>query len=114
MLIIGVYLMFNLYKSSLPMIYGTQVKANIIGIDSVKSKRFTYLYYPVIQFNHLNKTVNFTDKSSSVNKNIEKTEVMLYYNQEYGVSQGFTTEKIVFLVIGILWLLFGLVCFVKI
>lgn len=113
LLIIGVYLMFSLYQSSLPIIYGTKVKAEVIGTDSVKSKRFTYLYYPVLQFNHQNQMVKFTDKSSSVDKDIEKNEVILYYNQEYGVSQGFTAEKIIFLALGILFLFFGLVCFVK-
>jgi hypothetical protein len=113
LIIIGGYLIFNLYRSSLPVIYGTKIKANIIGTDSVKSKRFTYVYYPIFQFNDKNQTIRFTDKTSSVDKNIRKSEVMIYYNQDYGVSQGFTTEKIIFLIMGLLLVLFGIVCFLK-
>ncbi|MDC8100512.1 hypothetical protein [Chryseobacterium rhizosphaerae] len=113
LLILGVYLLFSLYQSSLPIIYGTRAKANIIGTDSVKNKRFTYLYYPVFQFNYQNQLIKFTDKSSSVDKDIEKSEVMVYYDQNYGFSQGFTTEKIIFLIISILLILFGSVCLVN-
>lgn len=113
LLIIGVYLLYGIYKSSLPIIYGTKVKANIIGVDSVKSKRFTYVYYPVLQFSHNNHNINFTDKSSSVNKDIPKAEVMVYYDRDNGVSEGFTNEKIIFLIISILIILFGLMGLIK-
>jgi hypothetical protein len=94
-LIIGVYLLYGIYKSSLPIIYGTKVKANIIGVDSVKSKRFTYVYYPILQFSHNNHSIKFMDKSSSVNKDIPKSEIMVYYHKDHSVSEEFTTEKII-------------------
>ncbi|WP_185288243.1 hypothetical protein [Chryseobacterium lactis] len=35
------------------------------------------------------------DKSSSVNKDIPKSEIMAYYGKDHSVSEGFTTEKII-------------------
>lgn len=70
-LLLGVFILFIIYKSSLPIIYGTKVKANIIGIDSAKSRRFNYVYYPVFQLKNKNDIIKITDKSSSVNKNFK-------------------------------------------
>ena len=60
-------------------IYGAGIKATIIVFDRVKSKRFTYVYYPVLQFNYHNQSIKFTDKSS-IDKDIAKTEFMVYYD----------------------------------
>ncbi|MGN7864185.1 hypothetical protein [Chryseobacterium sp. 22458] len=106
-LLIGVFILFAMYKSSLPIIYGTKIKAEIIGIDSAKSRRFNYVYYPVFQLNHKNNIIKVTDKSSSVDKNIKKSEVTVYYDRKYGLSKGFTVVTTTFLIIGLLMVVLG-------
>lgn len=107
-LLLGAFILVAMYKSSLPIIYGTKVKANIIGVDSAKSRRFTYVYYPVIQLDHNNHRIRFTDDSSSVDKNIKKSEIMVYYDPHYGLSQGFTVVTTTFLIIGLLMFMLGI------
>lgn len=108
-LLLGVFILFGMYKSSLPILYGAKIKANIIGVDSVKSKRFKYVYYPVFQLNHKNNLIKITDKSHSVDKNIRKSEVTIYYDQDYGISQGFTAVEYTFLVMGLSLFMLGIV-----
>lgn len=108
-LLLGVFILFIIYKSSLPIIYGTKVKANIIGIDSAKSRRFNYVYYPVFQLKNKNDIIKITDKSSSVNKNFKKSEVTVYYDRNYGLSKGFTVVTTTFLIMGLLMVMLGIV-----
>ncbi|WP_278380109.1 hypothetical protein [Chryseobacterium arthrosphaerae] len=108
-LLLGVFILFIIYKSSLPIIYGTKVKANIIGIDSAKSRRFNYVYYPVFQLKNKNDIIKITDKSSSVNKNLKKSEVTVYYDRNYGLSKGFTVVTTTFLIMGLLMVMLGIV-----
>ena len=105
--------MFNLYKSSLPMIYGTKVKAKVIGTDSVKSKRFTYLYYPVIEFTYKNKVRKITDKSSDVDKDTPNVELNIYYSEKYGISRGFSAVNVIFSIIALAFTFFGIVALFK-
>lgn len=113
LLTIGVYLMFNLYKSSLPMIYGSKVKAKVIGTESVKSKRFTYLYYPVIEFIYKNKVRKITDKSSDIDKNTPNVELNIYYSEKYGISRGFSAVNVIFSIIALAFIFFGFVVLFK-
>ena len=108
-LLLGVFILFIIYKSSLPIIYGTKVKANIIGIDSAKSRRFNYVYYPVFQLKNKNDIIKITDKSSSVNKNLKKSEVTVYYDRNYGLSKVFTVVTTTFLIMGLLMVMLGIV-----
>ena len=108
-LLLGVFILFIIYKSSLPISYGTKVKANIIGIDSAKSRRFNYVYYPVFQLKNKNDIIKITDKSSSVNKNLKKSEVTVYYDRNYGLSKVFTVVTTTFLIMGLLMVMLGIV-----
>ncbi|SFE85938.1 hypothetical protein SAMN05518672_11171 [Chitinophaga sp. CF118] len=109
LILLGGFLAYNLYESSLPVLYGTKVKAEIVNVESIKSRKLGYLDYPVFQFEYKNKTVKITDKSRDIEKKYMNTYSYIYYNEEYGLHRGFTAIEFTFSFIAIALIFFGLI-----
>lgn len=100
-LLLGGFIAYGVIGSSLPILFGERAKATIITVEKVKDKRFTYLYYPVIQFTHNNKLLKITDKSSDISTDKVNTKLYIYYSEKYGISRGFSAVEIVFSIMSI-------------
>lgn len=100
-LLLGGFIAYGVIGSSLPILFGERTKATIITAEKVKNKRFTYLYYPVIQFTHNNKLLKITDKSSDISKDKVNTQLYNYYSEKYGISRGFSAIEVVFSIMSI-------------
>ncbi|WP_426475900.1 hypothetical protein [Chryseobacterium balustinum] len=112
-LLLGGFLAYGIISRSLPIVFGTKIKATINTVEQVKSKRFTYVYYPVIEFTYKNKLRKITDKSSDVDKNTTNVQLYIYYSEKYGISRGFSTIEVVFSVISLAFIFFGIIALFK-
>lgn len=109
LILIGGFLAYGLTGSYKPIIFGAKTEATIVATERFDNKRFTYVYYPVFQFLHHNKTIKVLDKSSDVKENSVGLKALIYYDENYGMSRGFTSTTIIFSFISISFLFFGLV-----
>lgn len=100
-LLLGGFIAYGVIGSSLPILFGERTEATIITVEKVKDKRFTYLYYPVIQFSHNSKLLKITDKSSDISKDKVNTKLYIYYSEKYGISRGFSAIEVVFSIMSI-------------
>ena len=112
LILIGGFLAYGLMGSYQPIVFGTKTEATIVAVERTNNKRFTYLYYPIFQFPYKNRTVKVVDKSGDVLENSVGLKEFIYYNENYGISRGFTSVVIIFSFICISFLLFGLVALV--
>ena len=113
MILLGCFLTYGVIGSSLPIVYGTKLKAKITTVEQVKNKRFTYVYYPVIEFTYKNKLRKITDKSSDVDKDKRNVLLTIYYSEKYGISRGFSAVHVVFSIISVVFIFFGFVALFK-
>ena len=66
LLLLGLLLAFGLLKDSRLMLFGSKINADVIGIESVKNKRFGYVHYPILQFNYKQQQVRLVKELKSV------------------------------------------------
>ncbi|MGE8290976.1 MAG: hypothetical protein ACN6ON_04835 [Sphingobacterium sp.] len=109
LLLLGLFLAYGLSKDSRLMLFGSKIKADVIGIDSVKHKRFGYLHYPVLQFNYKQKQVRLVNDLSSINPQKVPAHMEIYYKEGIGISNGFTVIYAVFSIISIIMIIFGII-----
>ncbi|MFU1855522.1 hypothetical protein ACK8HY_00760 [Sphingobacterium sp. NGMCC 1.201703] len=108
LLVLGLFLAYGLSKDSRLMLFGSKIKADVIGIDSVKSKRFGYVHYPILQFKYKQKQVRLVNDLSSIKPQKVPTHMEIYYEEGIGISNGFTTVYAVFSIMSIIMILFGI------
>lgn len=120
LIVLGLFFIYGIFKASLPLVFGQKVKAKIVGIEKEKWRKHTqtdypsYVYYPILEFEYKNKTIKLTNnfqhdfEESFIKSN---TEMTIYYSEKYGASNGFGAVEIIFLIIGIVFSFFGVVCF---
>lgn len=113
LIIIGSFIVYSISGTFLSVVSGTKLKATIVAVEKVKNKRFTYLYYPIFQFNYKNKILHHVSKSHSIDLKEIGSEIYIYYSEKYGISRGFTAFEIIFSVIGISFIFFGLIALFK-
>lgn len=109
MIFLGCFLTYGVIGWFLPIVYGTKLKATIITVEQVKSKRFIYVYYPVIEFTYKDKLLRITDKSSDVDKATTNVQLNIYYSEKYGISRGFSAVHIVFSIMVFAFIFFGII-----
>lgn len=113
MIVLGGFLAYGVIGRSLPIVFGTKIKATINTVEQVKDKRFTHVYYPVIEFTYKNKFRKITDKSSDVDKDTTNVQLNIYYSEKYGISRGFSAVHVVFSIISLAFISAGLVALFK-
>lgn len=120
LILLGGYITYGVIGSCLPIMFGDQVKAKIIRMDSEKLKKHKpnspIVYYPVLQFEYQNETITLTNNfQHDFKKNFIDThrEMTIYYSKNHGVSNGFTVVEGVFLFMGFSFLFFGLIALFK-
>ncbi|WP_343561263.1 hypothetical protein [Sphingobacterium sp.] len=109
LLLLGLFLAYGLSKDSRLMLFGSKIKADVIGIDSVKSKRFGYVHYPILQFRYKQKQVRLLNDLSSINPQKVPAHMEIYYEEGIGISDGFTTVYAVFSIVSIIMIIFGII-----
>lgn len=109
MLLLGLFLAYGLSKDSRLMLFGSKIKADVIGIDSVKSKRFGYVHYPILQFKYKQKQVRLVNDLSSITPQEVPAHMEIYYKEGIGISNGFTVIYAVFSIISIIMIIFGII-----
>jgi len=109
LILLGGFLAYGMIGSALPMIFGVKTEATIVATKRVADKRFTYVYYPVFKFIYKNKTVEVVDDSGDVMENSVGLKKLIYYDENYGISRGFTSSFIIFSFISFSFLFFGLI-----
>ncbi|AZI24433.1 hypothetical protein EA772_03365 [Pedobacter sp. G11] len=109
LILLGGFLAYGMIGSALPMIFGVKTEATIVATKRVDDKRFTYVYYPVFKFIYKNKTVEVVDDSGDVMKNSVGLKKLIYYDENYGISRGFTSSFIIFSFMSASFLSFGLI-----
>ncbi|GAA4172705.1 hypothetical protein [Sphingobacterium ginsenosidimutans] len=109
LLLLGLFLAYGLSKDSKLMLFGSKIKADVIGIDSVKSKRFGYVHYPILQFKYKQKQVRLVNDLSSINPQEVPAHMEIYYKEGIGISDGFTVIYAVFSTISIVMIIFGII-----
>jgi len=108
-LLLGLFLAYGLSKDSRLMLFGSKIKADVIGIDSVKNKRFGYLHYPILQFNYKQKQVRLVKDLSSINPKKVPAQMEIYYEEGIGISDGFTDRYAIFSIMSIIMIIFGII-----
>lgn len=109
LILLGFFLAYGLIGSYRPILFGTKTEATIVAVERVNNKRFTYVYYPVFQFKHKNKTVKAVDRSRDIEENSVGIKEYIFYNENYGISRGLASTTIVFSCISACFILFGFV-----
>ena len=109
LLLLGLFLAYGLSKDSRLMLFGSKIKADVIGINSVKNKRFGYVHYPILQFNYKQKQVRLVKDLSSINPKKVPTHMDVYYEEDIGISDGFTVVYVIFSIISIIMIIFGII-----
>ncbi|QIH32613.1 hypothetical protein [Sphingobacterium sp. DR205] len=109
LLLLGLFLAYGLSKDSRLMLFGSKIKADVIGIDSVKNKRFGYVHYPILQFNYKQKQVRLVKDLSSIDPKKVPAYMEIYYEEDIGISDGFTVVYAVFSIISIIMIIFGII-----
>jgi len=109
LLLLGLFLAYGLSKDSRLMLFGSKIKADVIGIDSVKNKRFGYLHYPILQFNYKQKQVRLVKDLSSINPKKVPAQMEIYYEEGIGISDGFTDRYAIFSIMSIIMIIFGII-----
>jgi len=109
LLLLGLFLAFGLLKDSRLMLFGSKIRADVIGLDSVKNKRFGYVHYPILQFNYKQQQVRLVKDLRSVDPQNVPTHMEIYYAEDIGVSDGFTITYAIFSIISIIMIIFGII-----
>lgn len=114
MVIMGLFIGYLSYQAILPIVFGTKAKATIIAVQHVEAKykkngRKIVYDLPVFQFNYHNKAINVRDKNSVTDTNVVNTQLQIYYSEKYGISRGFSAVEIVFSIISLAFIFFGLI-----
>ena len=109
LLLLGLFLAFGLSKDSRLMLFGTKIKADVIGIDSVKNKRFGYVHYPVLQFNYKQQQFRLVNDFRSIDPKNVPAHMDIYYAEGIGISDGFTVIYVIFSIISIIIIIFGII-----
>jgi len=116
--LLGFFLTFSVLKSKLPFIYGDKVTAKVVNIDSVKTRKndvISYTYYAVLKFKDINnQTVTLTNRKNTLGElELKLNDVAdIYYDKQHGFASNkanINTTTGIFLLIGIVFLFFGLV-----
>lgn len=108
LILLGGFLIYSIFGTVFYVISGNKIQAKIVAVEKVKSKRFTYLYYPIFEFSYENRIVRQVDRSESIDLKEIGTNTYIYYNKDYQIIK-LTTPKIIFSVIGICSVFFGIV-----
>lgn len=109
LLFVGLFLAFGLVKDSRLMLFGSKIKADVIGIDSVKNKRFGYVHYPILQFNYKQQQVRLVKDLRSVEPKNVPNHMEIYYVEGIGISDGFTVTYAIFFIISAIMITFGII-----
>ena len=109
LLLLGLLLAYGLSKDSRLILFGSKIKADVIGIDSVKNKRFGYLHYPILQFNYKQKQVRLVKDLSTINPKKVPAHIEIYYEEGIGISDGFTDRYAIFSIMSIIMIIFGII-----
>ena len=91
------------------MLFGSKIKADVIGIDSVKNKRFGYVHYPILQFNYKQQQVRLVKDLRSIDPQKVPTHMEIYYAEGIGISDGFTVVYALFSIMSIIMIIFGII-----
>ncbi|MDR6525516.1 hypothetical protein J2787_000886 [Chryseobacterium rhizosphaerae] len=118
MVIIGLFIGFLVYQAILPIVFGTKTKATIIAVQQVEAKykkngRKIIYDLPVFQFDYLNKRITVRDHNSVTDINVVNTQLYIYYSEKYGISRGFSAIEIVFSIISLAFIFFGIIALFK-
>ncbi|MBQ0151643.1 MAG: hypothetical protein KBS61_01960, partial [Chryseobacterium sp.] len=54
-----------------------------------------------------------TDKSSDVDKNTTNVRLYIYYSEKYGISRGFSAIEVVFSIMALAFISFGIIALCK-
>ncbi|AOM78739.1 hypothetical protein BFS30_17085 [Pedobacter steynii] len=118
LILLGFFLIFTVVKSKFPLIYGDEVSAQVVNIDSVMTKKndvISYTHYAVLKFKDINnRTVTLTNRMNTLDELDLKINDMVdvYYDEQYGFASNYYKVSMttgIFLLIGIVFLFFGLV-----
>lgn len=118
LILLGFFLIFTVVKSKFPLIYGDEVSAQVVSIDSVMTKKndvISYTHYAVLKFKDINnRTVTLTNRMNTLDELDLKIndKVDVYYDEQYGFASNYSKVSMttgIFLLIGIVFLFFGLV-----
>ena len=118
LILLGFFLIFSVVKSKLPFIYGDEVTAQVVNIDSVKTKKndvISYTHYAVLKFKDINnQTVTLTNRTNTLEElELKLNDIIdIYYDEQHGFAvnnSNISTTTGVFLLIGLVFLFFGLV-----
>lgn len=114
----GLFVGFFVYQAILPIVFGTKTKATIIAVQQTEAKykkngRKIIYDFPVFQFDYLNKTITVRDHNSVTDINVVHTQLYIYYSEKYGISRGFSAIEVVFSIISLAFIFFGIIVFFK-
>lgn len=118
LILLGFFLIFTVVKSKFPLIYGDEVSAQVVNIDSVMTKKndvISYTHYAVLKFKDINnRTVTLTNRMNTLDELDLKIndKIDVYYDEQYGFASNYSKVSMttgIFLLIGIVFLFFGLV-----
>lgn len=118
LILLGFFLIFTVVKSKFPLIYGDEVSAQVVNIDSVVTKKndvISYTHYAVLKFKDINnRTVTLTNRMNTLDELDLKIndKIDVYYDEQYGFASNYSKVSMttgIFLLIGIVFLFFGLV-----
>jgi multisubunit Na+/H+ antiporter MnhG subunit len=116
LILLGFFLIFNVVESKFAFIYGDKVTAQVVNIDSVKTKKndvISYTHYAVLKFRDIhNQTVTLTNRMNTLAELDLKLndKVDIYYDEQYGFAtnnSNIVTTTSIFLLIGTIFLFFG-------
>ncbi|MDR6545764.1 hypothetical protein J2810_001812 [Chryseobacterium rhizosphaerae] len=118
LILIGGFLAYGVAGSFSRMLHGEKIIATIVDIEKVtdKYKKFdkpSYSYYPILKFIYKNRTMQLTDKSHNSTEKEVKTKIKIYYSEKYGISRGFSAIEIVFSIISLAFIFFGIIALFK-
>ena len=109
----GLFAGFLAYQAILPIVLGTKTESTIIAVQQVEAKykkngRKIVYDLPVYQFNYLNKTVTVRDHNSVTDTEVVNTQLHIYYSEKYGISRGISAIEVVFSIISLVFIFFGI------
>ncbi|MBB6370071.1 hypothetical protein [Chryseobacterium shigense] len=112
-ILLGGFLVYAILGTFFNVISGKKIQAKIVAVEKVESKRFTYLYYPIFEFSYKNCIVRQVNRSQSIDLKEIGTKTDIYYIENHQISRGFTIVEIIFSVVGICFIFFGMVTLFK-
>ena len=116
LILLGFFLLFTVVESKFAFIYGDKVTAQVVNIDSVKTKKndvISYTHYAVLKFKDINnQAVTLTNRMNTLDELDLKLndKIDIYYDEQYGFASSNTnliTTSSIFLLIGTVFLFVG-------